>query len=287
MEAVGEGYTVDKSSILAVLAGADMLVKPTDTRKAIDAIVAAVGRGEITAARIDSSVRRILTAKARVGLGRSRLASLAGLRTVVGSPEHWAIADSIATRAVTLLRDSASLVPIARSAKRIAVISYAPETELKAGRALAAEFKGRVPGAKMIRISQRSGRAELDSIARGVAGADAIVITTHVRTIEGTGRFAVAPIVAQWVDSLATKERVIVIANGNPYVIRQFPRVQSYMVTYGVGDALERAAVRAIVGAAAIGGRAPISLPGVFARGDGIMRAALSEASTTQAPQSR
>jgi beta-N-acetylhexosaminidase len=274
MEAVGEGYTVEKSAVLAVLAGADMLVKPTDTRRAIDAVVAAVNSGELTAARIDSSVRRILTAKARVGLDRVKITSLEGLRREVGSPEHWALADSIATRAVTLLRDSASLVPIARSAKRVALISYAPETELKAGRTLAAEFRGRSPTARTTRISQRSGRAELDSIARGVAGADAIVITTHVRTIEGTGRFAVAPVVAQWIDSLATKERVIVIANGNPYVIRQFPKVQSYMVTYGVGDALERAAVRAVLGDAPISGRSPISLPGFFSRGDGLSRSA-------------
>ena len=284
MEAVGEGYTVEKSAVLAVLAGADMLVKPTDTRRAMDAVVAAVNAGEISAARIDSSVRRILTAKARVGLDRAKLVSLDGLRREVGAPEHWALADSIASRAVTLLRDSASLVPIARSAKRVAVISYAPETELKAGRALAAEFRVRSPAARTIRISQRSGRAELDSIARGVAGADAIVITTHVRTIEGTGRFAVAPVVAQWIDSLATKERVIVIANGNPYVIRQFPKVQSYMVTYGVGDALERAAVRAVLGDAPIGGRAPISLPGFFARGDGLSRPGTSASPVSVQP---
>jgi beta-N-acetylhexosaminidase len=276
MEAVGEGYTVERSAVLAVQAGADMLVKPSDTRRAIDAVVAAVEHGDITAERIDASVRRILTAKARVGLDRNRLVSLETLRDEVGSPEHWAMADSIAERAVTLIRDSASLVPVAGTAKKVAVISYAPETELKAGRALAQEFRSRVPGARVARISQRSGRAELDSIARGVAGADAIVITTHVRTIEGTGRFAVAPVVAQWIDSLATKERVIVIANGNPYVINQCPRVQSYMVTYGVGDALERAAVRAVLGAAPIGGHAPISLPGFFVRGDGIARAAMT-----------
>jgi beta-N-acetylhexosaminidase len=278
MEAVGEGYTVERSAVLAVEAGADMLVKPSDTRRAIDAVVAAVERGEITPDRIEASVRRILTAKARVGLNRNRKVLLDALREEVGSPEHWAVAERIAQRAVTLIRDSASLVPLARNAKNVAIVTYAPETELRAGRALVAEFRARVPGARVFRISQRSGRAELDSITRSVAGADAIVITTHVRTIEGSGRFAVAPLVTQWIDSLATKERVVVIANGNPYVIRQFPRVKSYMVTYGVGDALERAAVRAVLGVEPIDGHAPISLPGFFARGDGIARAAVSAA---------
>ncbi|HEX2779499.1 MAG TPA: glycoside hydrolase family 3 N-terminal domain-containing protein, partial [Gemmatimonadaceae bacterium] len=275
MEAVGEGYTVERSAVLAVQAGADVLVKPSDVTRAIDAVEGAVTSGAITAARVDSSVRRILAAKARLGLNRSRLVDVAALRREVGSPEHWALADRIATSAITLLRDSASLVPLAATAKRVAVVSYAPETELRAGRAFATAMRAQVPTARLVRISPRSARPELDSLAAALTGYDAIVVTTHVRTIEGSGRFAVAPAVAQWIDSLATRERVIVVAHGNPYVIRQFPRVRTYIVTYGVGDALERAAARATLGLAPIGGRSPISLPGFFTRGDGLARAAV------------
>jgi beta-N-acetylhexosaminidase len=107
-----------------------------------------------------------------------------------------------------------------------------------------------------------------------VRGADRVIVTTHVRTIEGAGRFAIAPRVAAWIDTLATRERVVVVANGNPYVIAQFPRIGSYMVTYGIDASLERAAARALVGAAPIVGRAPISLPGFFAAGDGLRREA-------------
>ena len=105
---------------------------------------------------------------------------------------------------------------------------------------------------------------------------DAVIVSTHVRTIEGAGRFAVAPAVAQWIDTLATRARLTVVANGNPYVIRQFPRVQSYVVTYGVGEALERAAAHAIAGSAPITGHSPISLPGFFVRGDGLARSAIN-----------
>jgi beta-N-acetylhexosaminidase len=65
------------------------------------------------------------------------------------------------------------------------------------------------------------------------------------------------------------------VANGNPYVIRQFPSVGTYLVTYGIDPSLEQAAARALAGAAPISGRAPISLPGFFARGDGLAREAL------------
>ncbi|MBI1808967.1 MAG: beta-lactamase family protein, partial [Gemmatimonadetes bacterium] len=55
-------------------------------------------------------------------------------------------------------------------------------------------------------------------------------------------------------------------------VIREFPQVGSYLVTYGRGPALERAAAMAIDGRAPIAGHAPISLPGFFTRGDGLAR---------------
>jgi beta-N-acetylhexosaminidase len=270
-EGVGQGYPVERSAVLAVRAGADVLLKPTDVRRAIDAVVAAVERGEIAPARIERSVRRILEAKARLGLHRDRYADLARIREVVGAPEHWAVARDVAKRAVTLLRDGASLVP-ASPGGRIAVVTYAPETEITAGRALAAELRRHAGEVTIARIGPHTARSALDSLGASLAGADRVVVTTHVRTIEGIGRFAIPPHVAGWVDELARRERVVVIASGNPYVIRQFPSVGSYIVTYGIDPSLEEAAARALVGAAPISGRAPISLPGFFARGDGLQR---------------
>ncbi|HET7187328.1 MAG TPA: hypothetical protein VFI52_04205, partial [Gemmatimonadaceae bacterium] len=84
--------------------------------------------------------------------------------------------------------------------------------------------------------------------------------------------------VAAWIDSLSARERVIVVSLGNPYLLRQFPRVGSYLVTYGVADVLERAAASAVLGRAPISGRVPVSLPGFFMRGDGSRRAAVEAA---------
>ncbi|HEX6058202.1 MAG TPA: glycoside hydrolase family 3 protein [Gemmatimonadaceae bacterium] len=273
MEGVGQGYTVERSAVLSVLAGADILLKPNDIARAIDAVVAAVGEGLIDTARIDRSARRILELKARLGIADAPLVSLPAIRGTVASPEHQAVADSIAARAITLLRDDGQ-VPLPPR-EQVSIVSYAPELDLLAGRAFAATVRAARPDARVTRIDPRVSRAQLDSIA---AGDGRIVVTTHVRTIEGEGRFAIAPHVAAWVDSLAAAGRpVVVVAFSNPYVIRQFAGVPAYVVAYGRGEALERAAARALLGHAAIVGRAPISLPGFFSRGDGMTRPAATE----------
>jgi beta-N-acetylhexosaminidase len=271
MEGIGKGYTIDRSGPLAVEAGDDVLLMPTDVPKMLDAIEARVKRGEISRERIDASVRRLLSLKVRTGAVARPLVSLDVLREVVGAPAHWNAANEIARRAITLVRDSANLVP-STSARTIAAIVYAPETEPTTGMSLVAELRAGGRTVRDWRITPRNSPASLDSIAAAAQQADRIVVMTYTRTFEGNGRLAIPAHVASWIDGLASSGRLVVVAGGNPYVIRQFPHVGTYLVNYGRGEALERASARAILGRAPITGRAPISLPGFFKRGDGIQR---------------
>jgi beta-N-acetylhexosaminidase len=271
---VGKGYTIEESSVLAVKAGADILLKPGNIRRSIDAVVAAVEKGEISPARIEASARRSLELKARSGVAFAPYRNLDSLRAVVGDTAHWAYARGIAERAVTLLRDKQPLLPIAKSAS-VLLVTYAPELEIEAGRVFATEL-ARGARVRSVRIGPQTGAETLDSIAKEAAKVDRVVVSTHVRRIEGEGRFAVAQRVSEWIDSLAATRPLTVVAHGNPYVIRQFPRVGSYMVTYGIDPSLERASALALLGAIPITARAPISLPGFFARGDGLQRKAVT-----------
>jgi beta-N-acetylhexosaminidase len=272
MQGIGKGYTNDESVVLALKAGSDILLMPADVKGAIDAVVAAVQRGEVTEERVARSTRRVLEWKVRTGAAARPIVRLDSLRAVVGSAEHRAVADSIARRAVTLLRDSAAMLPLAATAD-VTVLTYAPDADVVAGRTFAAELRTRYPRARVVRVGPRPYPGDLAALAATLDSTKRLIVTTHVRTIEGEGRPAVAPEVATWVDSIARRVPTAVIAFGNPYVVRQFPSVGAYAVTYGRGDALERAAARAVAGTAPITGRTPVSLPGFFRRGDGLRRA--------------
>jgi beta-N-acetylhexosaminidase len=82
----------------------------------------------------------------------------------------------------------------------------------------------------------------------------------------------VPPHIAAWIDSVAANSGAIVVSFGNPYVIRQFPRARTYINTYSVSDVSEVAVARALAGGAPISGKSPVSLPGFFKAGDGIVR---------------
>lgn len=67
-EKLTDSYTEQKAAVLAVQAGADMLLEPSDVDAVYQALFQAVSDGKLTEQRIDESVQRILTAKIDGGL---------------------------------------------------------------------------------------------------------------------------------------------------------------------------------------------------------------------------
>ncbi len=68
MGAVTEHYTSGEAAVLAITAGCDLILMPEDLPQALNALQEALENGTITAARIDESVRRILTMKLEYGI---------------------------------------------------------------------------------------------------------------------------------------------------------------------------------------------------------------------------
>jgi beta-N-acetylhexosaminidase len=124
---------------------------------------------------------------------------------------------------------------------------------------------------QIVKLGPTTSDDQLAAVARDAERANRVLVATFVRRVEGEGRFAIPQRIGDWIDSLAKRRDVSVIAFGNPYLLRQFPDVQTYIVAYGVSDDLERAAVEVLRGGKATG-RAPVTLPGFFSAGTGLQR---------------
>ena len=69
---------------------------------------------------------------------------------------------------------------------------------------------------------------------------------------------------------LAGKIPVTLVALGNPYLVRNFPNAATYLTTYSPTPTAETALVKALFGEIPIGGRLPVTIPGIAKYGDGI-----------------
>ena len=144
------------------------------------------------------------------------------------------MAQEVAEHAITLLRDSASLVPVA-PARSLHVITFAPDNDPLAGTWFTSELRLLASRVRSTRLSPRSGVGELDSLVTDALRADRIVVYTYTRTLEGAGRLAIPASIAGFVSRLAQSGKLVVVAGGNPYQIRQMPQIPTYLVTYGRG----------------------------------------------------
>src|SRR5437867_152423 len=105
-------YAPGEAAVRAIAAGVDCLLMPPVPDAAFEALQAAVKSGRISKDRLDASVRRILQAKARLGLNANRLVDVNAINKKIGSAGWQKEAQDISDRGVTLLRDTPHRLPL-------------------------------------------------------------------------------------------------------------------------------------------------------------------------------
>ena len=112
MSAIARTYRAGEAAVRAIEAGADVILMPPSVEQAIDGIVEAVNSERLSEARIDESVMRILEAKQNLKLDTDRFVAIDNLGSLVGIPAHTSVADIIAERSITLLKNDRDLLPL-------------------------------------------------------------------------------------------------------------------------------------------------------------------------------
>ena len=274
MGAINRNFTPDKAVVMAVQAGADVILLPLDSKAAVDAVERAVRDGVIAESRIDASVRRILRAKFRLGLSVNRYVDLKQVNTAVENPQNVALANDVADKSMTLLRNDRDMLPLTTErARRTIFITVSADDDAMQGITFAPEVERRVPGAKQVRLDPRSTLNDYKRVTEEASKFDSVVLAVFVKRAANKGTVALPEIQAEFVRQLVISGRqVAVIAFGSPYLIRQFPEAKVYFVTYAVEDVAQAAATRVMFGERRFNGKLPVTIPGIFERGAGINR---------------
>ena len=277
MGGVTSRYPPGEAAVRAVEAGADVLLMPPVPDAAMAGLERAVRSGRITEKRVDESVRRILQAKSRLGLDRNRLADLEHLDEKFARPEFAAQALSIADRGVTLLRDTAHMLPL-DSAKplRVLLVSLSADADPYPGETIEPEIRWRVDSLKAM-------RADMQFVSVGTLKLpppdtyDVAIAALFVRVADRKGNVAFPEDQRAFVNQMiAAGKPTVVIGFGSPYLISTFPEAPVWLAEFSTNDVSQRAAVRALFGQVPIQGTIPVTVPGVVKRGDGLRLAANS-----------
>ena len=278
MRGVLDQFGADEAVKRAISAGIDVLIQPLDVSQAIDAVMAGVREGRYSEARLDSSVRRVIDTKRRLGLAQRKLVDLNALRFLVGDSSNLQIARRVAEKSITLVKDSLKQVPIATGTAKVLSITLARRADLAAGNAFNAELRGGLPNLRTEFAATEDAALNFPRLIAAADSADVTIVGSYVGQNWDAVTASAPQAFANFVQTLMQRGRKpIVIAFGNPYLLRQLPWVGTYLVAWGGFPVSQMAAARALLGSSAISGHLPISIPPYAGRGTGIERAAVAK----------
>ena len=225
--------------VTAINAGIDMVMVPARYQLFIKELMAAASAGEVSSARIDDAVRRILRVKLALGLFENPLPA-AGDAAGIRSPEHLGLARTAVRQSLVLLKNNNAALPLAHNTPVIFVVGKAADNLGMQSGGWTMEWQGidgnGIPGTTIldgIRAAAGPGtRVEfnrqgkfgnrLDANGKQLVADAAIVVLGEAPYAEGLGDSATLSLpeseVLERVRSRARKIIVVVIS-GRPLVL--------------------------------------------------------------------
>ncbi|HEY0305087.1 MAG TPA: glycoside hydrolase family 3 N-terminal domain-containing protein [Longimicrobiales bacterium] len=270
MGAIVKTYGRERSVVMAMKAGADVLLQPyqQDLPMIMNALEQAVKSGDLPEARIDEAVRRQLVMKQRLGLHAQRMVDLARVSETVARPDHMLIAQEAADRSITVARDVQKLLPLRG---RILSVVYTDDYDPFAGRQFQNALRGARQGTRTMLLNSTAGEVELANFNALADSAEVVLFSPYIRVSAGKNDLAIPAPIAAAVGAIAARKPLVVTAFGNPYVLAQFPDISTYMLAWGQTEVSQRAAARALLGDIPISGKLPIAIPPYHKFGEGLI----------------
>ncbi|MFB8772921.1 glycoside hydrolase family 3 protein [Streptomyces broussonetiae] len=256
MAGVRTKYGDDRVPVLALKAGVDLLLNAPELDLAWNAVRQAVLDGELTEARLEESILRVLRLKAKLGLFDEPYVSPRGVQRTVGTRGHLEAADRIAERTTTLLVNEGALLPLSpRRHGRLLVagpdLASPSATTGPPMRVLADALTGLGFTATALTTGTSPSAAVVEQAVAAARDVDAVVVATYNVTATSAQRTLVERL-------SATGKPVVAVAIRNPYDVAQFPSVRACLATYSWTDVELRAAARVIAGRVGPRGRLPV-----------------------------
>ena len=245
MKAIDRRYRTGEAVVMAIAAGADMVLTLwtyQNQLEVFDALVSAVKSGRISEDRINQSVERILKYKTAFGVSDWEDATPSKAIELVGSETHRRIAATIADQAITVVENQSGIMPLNTDTCPL-VISSSPLLFNLLRVRYANSISARIPVEPNI-------ETVLPKLARQAETVNVV--------IAGISNHRQAELIYQF--GTKTETPIIVAAFGSPYSLQRCPNVSVSLAAYDAHYESVLAAVKVMVGESDAPGKLPIQL---------------------------
>lgn len=258
MHAIQQGPGLAIDAIAAVRAGVDLLLLGShadDQQRVFAGLLQAARRGLVSAAEVRLSAGRVLELKR--WLAKQEQPPL----DVVACPEHRALAGEIATKSLTLVRDTAGVLPLhLHQDVELAVVLPQPQdltpadTSSYVTPSLAAALRHYHPRVSEFIIPLDPGDEQICSLSEKMRDIEFVVFGT-INAPDHPGQVALAKAF------LESKTPTVMVALRLPYDLRAYPQAPTYICVYSILEPSMKALAAALWGQIPFLGKSPVSIP--------------------------
>nr|WP_244226724.1 glycoside hydrolase family 3 protein [Paenibacillus protaetiae] len=261
MDAIDKLYGPGRGAVMALQAGADMvLVSHTYEKQvaALEAVAQAVETGELPASRVEEALNRVMRLKQKLELEKP-LKPWEQVEKRIGTPGNRAIAAKWSEASVTLVKNEGGLLPLRKDANTLVlwpdIVPVSVADEMLAGDGtLGGCLSGRLE-----RLTERS-MSEADPL-EGLDSFEQIIVATYDAAKHETERSIAQQVIA------AAGDRTIAVSVRNPHDLNLYPAAQAYLAVYECRPLALQSLAKVLTGELAPSGRLPLELAPAFPLG--------------------
>lgn len=277
-EKVVQRFGAVEACVLAVEAGHDAVLKPADPVATIRGLVEAVKSGRIPEARIDASVKKILTWKARLDLPRNRFVDESRVASIVGRQAHKALLQKIADESLTLVKNDGFFPSTADKLGSIVHITIQRKEVDPVPALVDAKIKAAFPKTKTFFLGPTTAKERYTEALKAAEAAGTVIVSLfHPRTAyKDNGSLKAADL--EFLNRIiaAKPKSTVAVSYGNPYLAAGLKKAAAFAVGYGEGGFFGNQIVyadsfiRLLKGEIKPAGKLPVNISADFPMGTGV-----------------
>lgn len=270
MQGVAKYYEPGVVDVKALLAGNDMLLNTMNVSATIREVKNALEAGEISLEEIEGRVKKVLKAKAWLGLHQWQPVETQHLIEELNSPEARQLSRDLVAKSLTLLRNEGSVLPVmGLENKKIASLALgaAEKTIFQKG-------LDRYAPLDHFFLPKESTLTDIHHLKEELKGYDLIIVGVHgVGLRAGTNQFGITPEMNLLLKELNRDKKAVVAVFGNIYSLGELvdlPQSTAVIAAYQETPDSQDLVSQLVFGGIGASGKLPVQVSAAFPLGAGL-----------------
>lgn len=269
MKGVSNYFVPGQLEVMALKAGNDILLMPHDAKTSIDSIFKAMQDGVLDSNDIFNRVRKILKYKYIANLNSITTLDKTNIYSKLNSNESIALNKLLFRNAITLIRNSDSLLPLSTDLRnKLAVVSVGVGKNNVFTNTILKYRK-----ADLYNIKRNATTSEIQTLADKLKAYNYVVMAILNTNNSPSKNYGIYSSSYDLANLISQHSKLIIDVHANPYAVDRFinsSKNATILISYQEDSAAQEAAAEAIFGGSDIKGKLPVSINDSIKQGFGI-----------------